>query len=75
MIAVTDEHKRTKGPSRLGFNIRKPGIKDYGPMSVAVGNGYWPIATAVAAIQLGTSRRALDDAGDLVKVKPGRDAH
>ena len=58
-------------PDAWTFNIRRPGAKDYGPMSVMVGNGYWPVATAVAAIQLGISRRALDAAAELVKVKPG----
>ncbi len=58
-------------PAAWTFNIRKPASRDFGPMSVTVGNGYWPIATAVAAVQLGMSRRALDAAADLVKVKPG----
>jgi alkylation response protein AidB-like acyl-CoA dehydrogenase len=41
-------------------------------MSVAAGNSAWPIATSVASVQLGISRRALDAAADLGKVKPGR---
>jgi alkylation response protein AidB-like acyl-CoA dehydrogenase len=41
-------------------------------MSVAAGNCAWPIATAVAAVVLGTSRRALDAATDLVTVKRDR---
>ena len=41
-------------------------------MSVATGNSVWPIATSVAAVQLGISRRALDAAGELAKAKPWR---
>lgn len=58
-------------PAAWTFQILELGPKDYGPMSVAAGNGYWPIATSVAAVQLGTARRALDAAIDLVKVKSG----
>ena len=48
--------------------------KDYGPMSSAAGNSAWPVATSVAAIQLGLARRALDAAADLLKVKTARRA-
>jgi alkylation response protein AidB-like acyl-CoA dehydrogenase len=58
-------------PADWTFEIKKMGSNDYGQMSVAVGSGFWPIATAVAAVQLGTSRRALDAASDLVKKKAG----
>jgi len=33
-----------------------------GPYRIMVGNGNWPIACSVAAVQLGASRRALDEA-------------
>ena len=58
-------------PAAWTFRIERTGSIDYGPMSVAAGNGIWPIGTAVAAIQLGTARRALDAAADLVMKKPG----
>ena len=41
-------------------------------MSVAAGNSGWPIPTSVAAVQLGTSRRALDAVADLVRAKAGK---
>jgi alkylation response protein AidB-like acyl-CoA dehydrogenase len=41
-------------------------------MSVAAGNSAWPIATSVAAVVLGTARRALDAATDLVRTKNDR---
>ena len=56
-------------PAAWTFRLDRLGPRDYGPMSVAAGNSAWPIATAVAAVVLGTSRRALDAATDLVKVK------
>jgi alkylation response protein AidB-like acyl-CoA dehydrogenase len=58
-------------PTAWTFQIEHAGSIDYGPMSVAAGNGIWPIGTAVAAIQLGTARRALDAAADLLMKKPG----
>ena len=58
-------------PAAWTFRIDRHGSEDYGPMSVMVGNGVWPIGTSVAAVQLGTARRAIDAAMDLVKVKPG----
>lgn len=58
-------------PAAWTFEPLKVGPNDYGPMSAAAGNGVWTIATAVAAVQLGTSRRALDAAADLVKKKAG----
>jgi alkylation response protein AidB-like acyl-CoA dehydrogenase len=42
--------------------VADPTTNDRGPYRVAVGNGNWPIAGAVAAVQLGASRRALDEA-------------
>lgn len=57
-------------PRSWTFIIEEPGPNDYGPMSAAAGNGYWPVATAIAAVQLGIARRALDAATELVKKKP-----
>jgi indole-3-acetate monooxygenase len=57
-------------PASWTFVIEKSGSADYGPMSAAAGNGYWPIATSVAAVQLGIARRALDAVAELVKKKP-----
>jgi indole-3-acetate monooxygenase len=59
-------------PAAWTFRHRRLGPQDYGPMSVAVGNSAWRIATSVAAVLLGTSRRALDAATDLVRVKRDR---
>jgi indole-3-acetate monooxygenase len=59
-------------PATWTFRLGRLGPRDYGPMSVAAGNSAWPIATAVAAVVLGTSRRALDAATDLVRVKHDR---
>lgn len=39
-----------------------PTDNDRGPYRTMVGNGNWPIACSVAAVQLGASRRALDEA-------------
>ena len=39
-----------------------PTENDRGPYRTMVGNGNWPIACSVAAVQLGASRRALDEA-------------
>jgi alkylation response protein AidB-like acyl-CoA dehydrogenase len=38
-----------------------PTTNDRGPYRMLVGNGNWPIATSVAAVQLGNARRALDE--------------
>jgi alkylation response protein AidB-like acyl-CoA dehydrogenase len=59
-------------PAAWTFQIMRLGTRDFGPMSVTAGNSVWPIVTAVAAVQLGISRRALDAAGAIVKTKPGR---
>lgn len=59
-------------PTAWTFRYSRLAPRDYGPMSVAAGNCAWPIATAVAAVVLGTSRRALDAATDLVTVKRDR---
>lgn len=59
-------------PAAWTFRFTRMGPRDYGPMSAAAGNSAWPIATAVAAVQLGTSRRALDAAADHVRTKQDR---
>jgi indole-3-acetate monooxygenase len=43
--------------------------EDRGPHGCLLGNGNWPIATAVAATQLGAARRAIDEAAALVASK------
>lgn len=67
-VVIEEQHI----PAAWLLPIRRLGPQDYGPMSVAAGNSAWPIATSVASVQLGISRRSLDAAGDLVKVKSGR---
>ena len=47
-------------PAAWILPITQLGARDFGPMSVTAGNSVWPIVTAVAAVQLGNSRRALD---------------
>jgi alkylation response protein AidB-like acyl-CoA dehydrogenase len=59
-------------PAAWTFEHAQWGPRDYGPMSVAAGNSNWPIVTAVSAVLLGTSRKALDAAADLVRVKRTR---
>jgi alkylation response protein AidB-like acyl-CoA dehydrogenase len=59
-------------PAAWTFSLSRPGPRDHGPMSVVVGNSAWPVATSVAAVVLGTARRALDAAVDLVRVKNDR---
>ena len=59
-------------PAAWAFRLSRFGPRDYGTMSVAAGNSAWPIATSVAAVQLGTSRRALDAIADLVRAKAGK---
>jgi alkylation response protein AidB-like acyl-CoA dehydrogenase len=57
-------------PAAWTFIIEESGPIDHGQMSIAAGNGYWPIATSVAAIQLGIARRALDAGVELAMKKP-----
>lgn len=54
--------------------VFEPTANEHGPHRCLVGNGNWPIASAVAATQLGTARRALDEARRLVvdKAPPPR---
>lgn len=49
-------------PTEWTFSPHDPTTNDRGPHRVLVGNGTWPIATSVAAVQLGNARRALDEA-------------
>jgi len=74
MIGTGSHHislERQHVPAEWTFIIERPGPVDRGPMSIAAGNGYWPISTSVAAMQLGIARRALDAACELVlKKKP-----
>lgn len=51
------------------FTPFEPTPHDYGPHRCLVGNGNWPIATSVAATQLGAARRALDEAKEILITK------
>ncbi len=51
------------------LSIFEPTPQDRGPHRCLVGNGNWPIATAVAAVQLGAARRAIDETRELALVK------
>lgn len=53
-------------PTAWTFSPSDPTTNERGPHRVLVGNGFWPIATSVAATQLGNARRALDEAARLV---------
>jgi alkylation response protein AidB-like acyl-CoA dehydrogenase len=59
-------------PADWTFRIDLPAPHDHGRISVATGNGYWPVMTAVAATQLGTARLALDAATELLARKRSR---
>jgi alkylation response protein AidB-like acyl-CoA dehydrogenase len=72
MIGTGSHHvtiERQHVPAEWTFIIERSGPVDRGPMSIAAGNGYWPISTSVAAMQLGIARRALDAACELVQKK------
>lgn len=56
-------------PWRWTVAWHEPTTNERGPHRVLVGNGNWPIATSVAAVQLGTSRAALDEVRRLVTEK------
>lgn len=56
-------------PIEWTFDPASPTPNDRGPHRCLVGNGYWPIATSVAATQLGNARRALDEARMIVVSK------
>jgi indole-3-acetate monooxygenase len=49
-------------PPEWTFDPMAPTSNERGPHRCLVGNGNWPIATSVAAIQLGNARRAIDEA-------------
>jgi len=51
------------------FSPFEPTTNDRGAHRVLVGNGNWPIATSVAATQLGAARRALDEAREILLAK------
>jgi alkylation response protein AidB-like acyl-CoA dehydrogenase len=51
------------------FSPFVPTANQWGPHRCLVGNGNWAIATSVAATQLGTARRALDEAKELLVSK------
>ncbi len=51
------------------FDPKAPTENDRGAHRCLVGNGNWPIAVAVAAVQLGNARRALDEARAIVVAK------
>ena len=53
-------------PTAWTFSPSDVTSNDRGAHRVLVGNGFWPIATSVAATQLGNARRALDEAALLV---------
>jgi alkylation response protein AidB-like acyl-CoA dehydrogenase len=56
-------------PTAWTFSPFEKTENDRGPYRCAVGNGNWPIAGSVAACQLGMSRRAIDEAIQLVGTK------
>src|SRR5690606_1861144 len=56
-------------PTAWTFSPSDPTTNDRGPHRALVGNGFWPVATAVAATQLGNARRALDEAARIVLEK------
>lgn len=51
------------------FSPFEPTRNDRGAHRCLVGNGNWPIATSVAATQLGAARRALDEAREILVSK------
>lgn len=56
-------------PMAWTFNPYEPTRNARGAYRVLVGNGNWPIATSVAAVQLGNARRALDEARTVIASK------
>jgi alkylation response protein AidB-like acyl-CoA dehydrogenase len=64
-IAIVNQEVRTSWT----VAIFEPTDHDRGPYTCLVGNGNWPIATAVAATQLGNARRAVDEVRRLVLTK------
>ncbi len=56
-------------PTAWTIEIFEPTANERGSYGCLVGNGNWPIAAAVAAVQLGNARRALDEVRTLVTTK------
>jgi alkylation response protein AidB-like acyl-CoA dehydrogenase len=56
-------------PMAWTFNPYAPTDNDRGAHRCLVGNGNWPIATSIAAVQIGNARRALDEARTVVATK------
>lgn len=56
-------------PTAWTFNPAASSEHAAGPYRCVVGNGNWPIATSVAATQLGNARRALDEARAVIPEK------
>jgi alkylation response protein AidB-like acyl-CoA dehydrogenase len=56
-------------PIAWTFSPFEPTVNDRGAHRCLVGNGNWPIATSIAAVQLGNARRALDEARRVVVAK------
>ena len=61
--------ERQQIPDEWTLSTSKTSTWQRGPIAVAVGNGNWPIATSVAAVQLGTARLALDLATEMLPTK------
>lgn len=57
-------------PAAWTFSTFQPSPYRTGPYATLVGNGNWPIATSVAATQLGIARRSLDEITALLHLKP-----
>ena len=56
-------------PMAWTFDPYTPTTNERGAHRCLVGNGNWPIATSIAAIQLGNARRALDEARAVIVAK------
>ena len=56
-------------PTAWTFDPYTPTTNERGAHRCLVGNGNWPIATSIAAIQLGNARRALDEARAVIVAK------
>jgi alkylation response protein AidB-like acyl-CoA dehydrogenase len=59
-------------PVEWTFDPMTPTSNERGPHRCLVGNGNWPIATSVAATQLGNARRAIDETRTVVLGKTRR---
>ena len=56
-------------PMAWTFDPYEPTTNERGAHRCLVGNGNWPIATSIAAVQLGNARRALDEARAVIVAK------